>query len=95
MKFVTLSGEVRAWRDENRISLDFPMNDPVENRRYEEKAMVKLFADYAVDDVRYTSTMKMLLVRLGDQHTRLVELRFDTLFVLKSLMDVPYIERGA
>ena len=71
LEFLTMKGSMFAdVDDESRISLDFPMNDPVPINPEEEIQMLNLLKDYKICDVLYSSTAKKLLIRLDDSHTR-------------------------
>ena len=65
-----MSGPMLASRVGERISLDFPMNDPVEERFDKEEAMRGLLKEFTIADVRYSPTIRMLLIRLDDKYSR-------------------------
>nr|XP_006630505.1 PREDICTED: phenazine biosynthesis-like domain-containing protein isoform X1 [Lepisosteus oculatus] len=65
--FETLSGELYARREGNRIVLDFPIYKPTVQDPNEVKELIESAAgEVAVQDVRYCAVTKKLLVRLPD-----------------------------
>ncbi|XP_041123627.1 phenazine biosynthesis-like domain-containing protein [Polyodon spathula] len=87
LTFETLSGELYARLSADHIILDFPIHTSTAQDPQEIKELIKTaVGDLAVQDVRYSSATKKLLVRLCDTYDRSVleSLKPDTESLMKS-----------
>ncbi|XP_033886360.2 phenazine biosynthesis-like domain-containing protein isoform X1 [Acipenser ruthenus] len=87
LTFETLSGELYARLSGDHIVLDFPMHTSTPQDPQEVKELIKTaVGDLAIQDVRYSSATKKLLVRLCDTYNRSVleSLKPDTESLMKS-----------
>ncbi|XP_020725548.2 phenazine biosynthesis-like domain-containing protein isoform X1 [Odocoileus virginianus] len=71
LTFVTLSGELKARKEEDGIVLDLPLYPAHPQKLHEVEDLIKTaIGDTLVQDVRYSPDTKKLLVRLSDTYNR-------------------------
>ncbi|XP_040098206.1 phenazine biosynthesis-like domain-containing protein isoform X4 [Oryx dammah] len=71
LTFVTMSGELKARKEEDGIVLDLPLYPAHPQKLHEVKDLIKTaIGDTLVQDVRYSPDTKKLLVRLSDTYNR-------------------------
>lgn len=71
LTFVTLSGELKARKEEDGIVLDFPLYPAHPQDFHEVKDLIKTaIDDTLVQDICYSPDTQMLLVRLSDTYDR-------------------------
>lgn len=71
LTFVTMSGELKARREEDGIVLDFPVYPTFPQDFHEVEDLIKAaIGDTLVQDIRYSPDTKNLLVRLSDSYDR-------------------------
>nr|XP_044612010.1 phenazine biosynthesis-like domain-containing protein isoform X2 [Equus asinus] len=71
LTFVTLSGELRAKREEDGIVLDFPLYPAHPQDFHEVEDLIKTaIGDTLVQDICYSPDTRKLLVRLSDTYNR-------------------------
>ncbi|XP_068838514.1 phenazine biosynthesis-like domain-containing protein isoform X2 [Capricornis sumatraensis] len=71
LTFVTMSGELKARKEEDGIVLDLPLYPAHPQKLHEVKDLIKTaIGDTLVQDVRYSPDTKKLLVRISDAYNR-------------------------
>ncbi|XP_069427971.1 phenazine biosynthesis-like domain-containing protein isoform X5 [Ovis canadensis] len=71
LTFVTMSGELKARKEEDGIVLDLPLYPAHPQKLHEVKDLIKTaIGDTLVQDVCYSPDTKKLLVRLSDTYNR-------------------------
>lgn len=71
LTFVTLSGELRAKREEDGIVLDFPLYPAHPKDFHEVEDLIKTaIGDTLIQDICYSPDTRKLLVRLSDTYNR-------------------------
>ncbi|KAM9051841.1 phenazine biosynthesis-like domain-containing protein isoform 3-T7 [Megaptera novaeangliae] len=71
LTFVTLSGELKARREEDGIVLDLPLYPAHPQDFHEVEELIKTaIGDTLVQDIRYSPDTRKLLVRLSDTYNR-------------------------